>query len=195
LASLKSGDDSPLLPRGGPCDQTGYSLTDDEFMAALLEAGNPTVSGQRSVTVDGQLSRAAFASTKSLQSLDTQPGAEQPITPEKRRERKTQVGGAPLPLIPRPLGGRQCALTPSKLDPPPPLCATALLLQKSECRRYWTPDERTKFHEAMRRCVQGQPDGSGASSQSVDCLAAHPAEPAPVEPAGVCRYAAGGVGC
>jgi hypothetical protein len=111
LACLKSCDDRLLLPRGGPCDQTGYSLTDDDFMAALLEAGNPTVSGQRSVTVDGQLSRAlrlaASASTKSLQSLDSQPGAEQPITPEKRRERKTQVGGASLPLIPRPLGGRQ----------------------------------------------------------------------------------------
>ena len=27
----------------------------------------------------------------------------------------------------------------------------AVLAQKSECRRYWTPEERTKFHEAMRR--------------------------------------------
>ena len=42
-----------------------------------------------------------------------------------------------------------------------------MLLQKSECRRYWTPEERTKFHEAMRRCVQGQPDGSGTPSDPV----------------------------
>ena len=100
LACLNCGDDSLALPTGGPCDQTGYSLTDDDFMAVLLDARNPTVSGQRSGTVDGQLSRAAFASTKSLQSLDSQPRVEQFVTPEKRRERKTQVGGVPVPLIP-----------------------------------------------------------------------------------------------
>jgi hypothetical protein len=25
--------------------------------------------------------------------------------------------------------------------------------QKAECRRYWTDEERSRFHEAMRRCV------------------------------------------
>ena len=106
LASLNCGDDSLALPRGGPCDQAGYSLTDDDFMAVLLDARNPTVSGQRSGTFDGQLSRAASESKKSLQSLDSQRREEQPITPEKRRERKTQVGGGPTPLIPHALGGR-----------------------------------------------------------------------------------------
>ena len=100
LASLNRCDDSLALPRGGPCDQAGYSLTDDDFMAVLLDARNPTVSGQRSGTVDGQLSRAASAFTKSHHSLDSQRREEQPITPEKCRGRKTRVGGGPLSLIP-----------------------------------------------------------------------------------------------
>ena len=96
LPSLNSWDDSLLAPPGGDLGhEASYSLTDDDFMAVLLDSHNPGVGGQRRATVDGQLSRRASASTKSLHSLDSAARAEQPITPEKRRERKTEVGRAP----------------------------------------------------------------------------------------------------
>jgi hypothetical protein len=144
---------------------SAHEPTDEDFARLLLSEGGAAppaplvltaVLEQAAAVVVVPATRAPPPPPAPKRPLSAPPrkrAAAQPCTPEKKREGKAAPVRAPAARcrasrLFRPT--QHCTPTSRRLTPraaprPPP--------QKSE-RRYWTEEERAKFHAAMRTCVR-----------------------------------------